>query len=129
MPLIFYRSWINKPYVNLEYAEVSVYLRGDNLQLDGAECYFWILYNETRWHYKEIPLKFGEDKWLDKPQSFLISSDGSKWNNSWTKLGNGPEPLSSVVRNCESYGFSFVGFKQGVRGRFAIDEFIITSNS
>jgi len=129
LPLIFYRTWINKSYVNLENAEVSVYLRGDNLQLDGAECYFWILYNETRWHYKEIPLKFGEDKWLDKSQSFLISSDESKWNNSWTKLGNGPEPLSSVVRNCESYGFSFVGFKQEVRGKFAIDEFIITSNS
>ena len=77
LPLIFYRTWINKSYVNLENAEVSVYLRGDNLQLDGAECYFWILYNDTRWHCKEIPLKIGEDKWLDKPQSFLISSDGN----------------------------------------------------
>ena len=125
LPLIFYRSWINEGCINLEDAQISVYLRGDNLQLDGAQCYFWVLYNDTRWHYTDIPLVLSQNKWADKPHLFSIKKEESKWNNSWTNLPNGPEPLSSVIKNCESYGFSLVGFKQEVTGRIGMDEFNI----
>jgi len=42
LPLIFYRGWVNADPIDLRGAEVSVYLRGDDLQLDGAQCFFWI---------------------------------------------------------------------------------------
>ena len=42
LPLLFYRSWLNEDPIDLRNAEVSVYLRGDNLRLDGAECFFWV---------------------------------------------------------------------------------------
>jgi hypothetical protein len=41
LPLLFYRSWIDAESIDLRDSEVSVYLRGDDLRLDGASCYFW----------------------------------------------------------------------------------------
>ena len=35
--------------LDLRGAEVSVYLRGDDLDLKGAKCYFWALAGGTRW--------------------------------------------------------------------------------
>jgi len=125
LPLIFYRNWINEKAINLLNAKISVYLRGDNLQLDGAQCFFWILYNNTRWHYIDVPLVIGENKWANKPELFSINPDESKWNNSWSIIPNHPEPLLSVIENCESYGFSFVGFKQEPKGRLGMDAFTI----
>ena len=125
LPLIFYRNWLNAKPINLLDAKISVYLRGDNLQLDGAQCYFWVLYNNTRWHYIDVPLAISENEWANKPQLFSINPDESKWNNSWSIIPNRPEALLSVIENCESYGFSFVGFKQEPKGKIGMDEFII----
>ena len=125
LPLIFYRNWINTDSINLLDANISVYLRGDNLQLDGAQCYFWILYNNTRWHYTDVSLVISENEWANKPQLFSINPDESKWNNSWSIIPNRPEPVLTVIENCESYGFSLVGFKQEPKGRLAMDEFTI----
>ena len=125
LPLIFYRNWVNTDSINLLDANISVYLRGDNLQLDGAQCYFWILYNNTRWHYTDVPLIISENEWANKPQLFSINPDESKWNNSWSIIPNRPEPVLTVIENCESYGFSLVGFKQEPKGRLGMDEFTI----
>mgnify|MGYP006152231697 FL=1 len=125
LPLIFYRNWVNTDSINLLDANISVYLRGDNLQLDGAQCYFWVLYNNTRWHYTDVPLVINENEWTNKPHSFSINPEESKWNNSWSIIPNQPESLLSVIKNCESYGFSLVGFKQEPRGRISMDEFSI----
>ena len=125
LPLIFYRNWVNTDSINLLDANISVYLRGDNLQLDGAQCYFWILYNNTRWHYTDVSLVISENEWANKPQLFSINPDESKWNNSWSIIPNRPEPVLTVIENCESYGFSLVGFKQEPKGRLGMDEFTI----
>jgi hypothetical protein len=42
LPLLLFRGWVGEDPVDLREAEVSVYLRGDSLQLDGARCYFWV---------------------------------------------------------------------------------------
>ena len=60
LPFIFYRSWINADFINLENASVSVYLRGDDLNLFNAKCYFWILGNGSRWHNIANPLEISE---------------------------------------------------------------------
>ena len=125
LPFIFYRNWIGEEPINLENASISVYLRGDNLNLYNAKCYFWVYSNNTRWHNTSFPLIISEGKWATKPEKIDIFSDESNWNNSWKGLLENPVPIKEVLRNCESYGFSFVGFEEEVRGKFSIDEFEI----
>ena len=43
LPLITYRHYIGLGPVDLRDTRVSVYLRGDDLALDGANCYFWVV--------------------------------------------------------------------------------------
>ncbi len=64
LAFIIYRSWVNAPPLDLREAEVSVYLRGDHLDLKGAQCYFWALDQEigTRWHYVSQPLTVNQDQ-------------------------------------------------------------------
>ena len=111
--------------INLENASVSVYLRGDDLNLFNAKCYFWILGNGSRWHNISNSLEISESEWAKEPQKIDISSDESDWHNSWNSNSRGKAPLIEVLRNCESYGFSFVGFEEEVRGKFSMDEFEI----
>ena len=125
LPFIFYRNWINADPINLEKASISVYLRGDNLNLYNAKCYFWVYSNNTRWHNTSFPLIIPEGKWATKPEKIDISSDESNWHNSWNGDLENPVPIKKVLRNCESYGFSFIGFQEEVRGKFSIDEFEI----
>ncbi|MDP2104594.1 MAG: hypothetical protein Q8J76_01265, partial [Desulfobulbaceae bacterium] len=54
LALIYYRDWCFDGPLNLSRAKISCRLRGDNLQLHGAKCYFWIVSytpRVTRWHY------------------------------------------------------------------------------
>ena len=44
------------PVLDLRNAEVSLYLRGDNLDLKGAKLYFWVVSGFTRWHFDGQPL-------------------------------------------------------------------------
>ena len=124
LPFIFYRSWINADFINLEDASVSVYLRGDDLNLFNAKCYFWILGNGSRWHNIANPLEISESEWAKTPQKIDISSNESDWHNSWNSR-NRSSSLIEDLRNCESYGFSFVGFEEEVSGKFSMDEFEI----
>ncbi len=48
LPLLFYRSWIGADPLDLRGAEMSVYLKGENLALDGAQCLFWVHGDGTR---------------------------------------------------------------------------------
>ena len=123
LPFLFYRSWINADLINLENASISVYLRGDDLNLFNAKCYFWIVGKGSRWHNTAKPLEISEGKWAKEPQKIDIFSDESDWHNSWNSRGKAP--LIEVLRNCESYGFSVVVFEEEVRGKFSMDEFEI----
>ena len=78
LAFIIYRSWVNGPPLDLREAEVSVYLRGDHLDLKGAQCYFWALDQEigTRWHYVSQPLKVNQDQ-LGKAAAVSTQESGS----------------------------------------------------
>ena len=98
------------------------------LKLNGADCYFWVMSHSTRWHYSSNPLKISEGKWADDPLRFILRNDESLWHMSWTNLRNGPATLDTILKSCISYGFSFIGFGQEVRGKLSMDEFQIKSD-
>ncbi len=123
LPLLLNRRFVGQGPIDLREARVSVYLRGDQLQLDGAQCYFWVNKPGTRWHMSGSPLTVSEGEWASSPNEITIHNDESRWYRSWAKT---PASLDEVLANAHSYGFSFVGFKQEPRGRLSMDEFKIT---
>ena len=129
LPLLFYRNWINADPIDLRDAEVSVYLRGDDLQLDGASCFFWIHGDHTRWHYTSHPLSISDGDWASNPLRFSLRADDKLWHHSWSLDPGNPTPLGVLLGRVESYGFSFVGFSAEVRGRLSIDELEIRLNA
>jgi len=104
---------------------VSVYLRGDALRLDGAQCFFWIHGLHTRWHYVSHPLSISDARWSSEPLRFLLRPDEKLWHRSWSLDPDNPTPLALLSGQVESYGFSFVGFSSEVNGRLCMDEFEI----
>ena len=49
--------------LDLREVRVSAHLRGADLDLKGAKCYFWVHSGGTRWHYTGRPLKIHQGKW------------------------------------------------------------------
>jgi len=123
LPLLLYASWLDLPLLDLRAAKVSVYLRGDDLALDGARCYFWAVARKTRWHMTSRPLTITEGDWAGEPETFTLTNDPSLWHKSWSLDADKPEPLNDLLAAAESFGFAFVGFGSEPTGRFAIDEF------
>ena len=127
LPFIIYTHWVGLEPVDLRGAHVSVYLRGDKLELDGAECYFWAVGRRGRWHLNTVPLQIGDGRWTSDPNVFTLRNDESVWHRSWPGTDPArPLSLDDVLKECHSYGFSFVGFGQEPRGRFSMDELEIT---
>lgn len=125
LPLLFYRSWINEDPIDLRNAKVSVYLRGDNLRLDGAKCLFWIHGAGGRWHLNSQPLTIADAGWGSEPVRFVLQDDESLWHHSWS-WNHKPQPLSPTLGAVHSYGFSFIGFSSEVTGRLCMSRFEIT---
>ena len=125
LPLIHYRSWVNEDPVDLRDAELAVYLRGDDLVLDGAECYFWIHQAGTRWHCNAHPIEISDGGWADQPQRLTLVDDPAQWYMSWTGTPNKPADLNQVMGAAASYGFSFVGFSNEVTGKLSLGGFEI----
>jgi hypothetical protein len=127
LPLLTYRKWLSLEPVDLRQAEVTVYLRGDNLATDGAACYFWVNTSMNRWHLTSQPLHISEGCWAELPNRLNLVNDESKWHNSWA--GNPPQPasLDSALAATGSYGFAFVGFRSEVTGRLSMAEFTVTT--
>ncbi len=111
LPLILYHRWValdaeedgsnatprptgfrKKEAMDLRGAEVSVHLRGDGLDLKGAQCYFWVHSGGTRWHYTGRPLKIHEGKW-GPPERFVLVNDESQWHRSWAPSGHSLDSL------------------------------------
>ena len=126
LPLIFYRSWVDAGPLDLCGAEVSFYLRGDGVRLDGAQCLFWIHGGHTRWHCTSQPLVIGESCWPAEPCRFALPSEEDRWHCSWSMDPDHPAPLAELLRRTESYGFSFTGFSAEVTGRLSLAEFEIS---
>lgn len=125
LPLIYYRSWMGDGPADLRNLEVSVYLRGDGLNLEGAECYFWVVCGMTRWHFNSNPIDIPEGSWAPDPATFRLTTDEAQWHRSWSKDPSNPTSLSDCLENCASYGFSFVGFDRAVKGKLSIGGFEI----
>lgn len=107
-------------------AIVSVYLRGKALDLKGGQVYFWV-YNfktATRYHYIAHPLTIAQDNWGTR-QMFLLDLNPTHWFHSWTGEGYVKGEIDEVLRDMNSYGFSFRGFSSKVTGRIEIDQFFI----
>ncbi len=124
LSLIFYRNWIGAGPIDLRNKTLSVYLRGDNLDLHGAGVYFWAHVLGTRWHYMAEPLDVSDGQW-GQQQTIVLRNDENLWHRTWSASS---KSLDYVLTNCESYGFSFIGFPAGVEvtGRFSMDEFTIS---
>lgn len=129
LPLLFYRSWVNAVPIDLRDAEVSVYLRGDDLQLDGAQCFFWVHSVGGRWHYNSHPLPLSDASWSPKPLRFSLLDDEQLWHHSWPRDPDKSRPLGEILAQVHSYGFSFVGFSSEVSGRLSMDEFEINAGN
>lgn len=125
LPFIFYRNWINEGPVDLRNARVSVYLRGDQLQLDGAQCFFWVHSPSTRWHLTASPVPICDGTWGEDPTELHLEADENLWHHSWSVDPRNPLDLDTLLSNAVSYGFSLVGFSSEVRGKLSMDEFEI----
>ena len=124
LALIFYRKWVGGPKLDLRDGRISVNLRGDDLDLKGANCYFWAQIGNNRWHFTAHPIPIPEGAW-EKLHSFVLENDESKWTRTWGWTG--PASLDRVLRECAGYGFSFIGFPEGeeVTGKLSMDVFRI----
>jgi len=117
------------PPLDLKNISVSFYLRGDDLQLFGAQCYFWIVTFSpytTRWHYTHYPLEVPEGRWSAQ-QTLVLNPDESLWHCSFS--AETPRvPVQEALTCCHSFGFSFVGFSEKVLGKLSLSEFVIHKN-
>lgn len=122
LALIHYRSWVKAPPImDLRDAEVSVYLRGDKLDLKGAKCFFWVNRGGCRWHLTSQPLTITDGDWGEK-LTFTLKTDDKLWHRSYAPV---PATVKDALQTCNSYGFSFVGYSEEVTGKFAMDDFVI----
>ena len=125
LPLILNRSWTGEDSLDLRNAEISVYLRGDNLQLNDAKCYFWVNKGGVRWHMNGSPLNISEGEWASEPNIIRLHNDQEHWYRSWENHPSNVTPLNDVLSVVTSYGFSFVGFAQEPRGKLSLGHFEI----
>ncbi len=125
LPLLFYRSWIDADPVDLRDCELAVSLRGYDLNLDGARCFFWVHAGNTRWHFVGEPLSIAAGNWA-APQRLVLRADETRWHRSWTLNEPTALTLAETLRTARSYGFSFTGFSSEVTGRLALGAFAIT---
>jgi len=120
---------IRIPPLDLCNIDISFSLRGDDLQLYGARCYFWVLTflpASTRWHYISQPLNIPNGKWSTL-QKLTLHTNESLWHCSFSRR-KPRVPLNQTLGHCMSFGFSFVGFSEKVVGKLSLSEFTIHKN-
>jgi len=129
LALLFYRSWAGADPIDLRDAEVSFHLKGEQLKLDGAQCYFWVHAQSTRFHLTGQPLAVPEGHWNADPFRLTLKPEPSLWHRSWTKDPDKAPSLPEVLAGVVSYGFSFAGFAAEPTGRFHLAKFEIRGDS
>jgi len=125
LPFLIYNNWMGRGPMDMREAEVSVFLRGDSLELHGSECYFWVLGAGARWHCNSHPLAIGDGHWAADANRLSLKNDEALWYLSWSSDATDPPSFDTVLANVVSYGISLVGFGQEPRGKFSMDEFAI----
>ena len=125
LAFIRYRHWFNEDPVDLRDAELTCSLRGDGLNINTAQCYFWAHVPGNRWHCHAQPIAVAAGKWADEPTVLRLTVDESQWYRSWLNPNAQAATLEQVLAGTQSYGFSFVGFGSEVSGRLALGKFEI----
>ncbi len=127
LALVFYRHTNYLSPIDLRDATVQFYLRGDELNLSNAKCYFWVttIFPVTRWHYIHHPIEISNGKWGDL-MTLNLSNSSTQWHQSFSTDPSNAHSLNQTLRVCISYGFSFVGFQQKVTGKLSMSDFNIT---
>ena len=125
-PFDLRRNWVGKGPVDLRNAEVSVYLRGDGLDLYGSKALFWVVSGGTSWHLNSHPIEIADGRWPDQPDRFTLADDESLWHRTWSGDPSNITPLSDVLANCTSYAIQLSGFTALPTGRISMDELEIT---
>ena len=125
LALLTWRQWYYRGPLDLRGAELSVFLRGDGLDLKGGRCLFWVMSRSlsTRWHCTAHPMSIAAGSWAPEPERLRLVADPSRWHRSWTVPGRPIPRVDDGLAAVDSYGFSFVGFSAKPTGRFAMDEF------
>ena len=77
------------------------------------------------WHLNSEPIEIEEGAWPTNPTKIHLINDEKLWHRSWSKDPSKPTSLSGCLTNCVSYGFSFVGFTNAVRGKLSLGGFAI----
>jgi len=134
LALMIYQNWpeVGGRPLDLRNKTVSLYLRGDNLDLKGAKAYFWVLSNRrpaggTRWHFTAKPLPVSKDRWGEKI-TFQLTNDESLWHRTWSYTPSNPTSLDRVLEHVDSFGISFLGFSGEPTGTVSMDEFLISTD-
>ena len=125
-PFDLRRQWVGEGPVDLRNADVSVYLRGDGLELHGSKALFWVVSGGTSWHLDSHPIEIAEGRWPDQPDQFTLTDDESLWHRTWSGDPSNIPPLSDVLANCTSYAIQLSGFTALPTGRISMDELEIT---
>ena len=127
--LLHYQLWDNQDgFLDLRDGTIEFSLRGDDLALHGARCFFWVssLTNQTtRWHYIGQPLSIANRCWED-PVEIKLVNHPDLWHRSFASDPKNPCSLDETLGSVFSYGFSFVGFSRTVTGRFSMGAFAYT---
>ena len=121
-PFVIRRNWVGEGPIDLRNAEVSVYLRGYDLQAFGSRCVFWIESGFTSWHLESHPLEISDGEWASEPHVFTLKDDESLWHRTWSRDPNYVRSLPDALAVCRSYAIQLVDFKATPKGRLAMDE-------
>lgn len=130
LALLFYPLWLLEPLYDLREASLEFCLRGDDLDLKEAQCYFWVhtaTPHSTRWHYIHQPLPIADGCW-DAPHKITLANDQHSWHHSFSSDPASKRSLSTTLQACTSFGFSFVGFSEKVTGRLSLSAFSLNAN-
>ncbi len=121
-PFDLRRNWVGEGAVDLRNAEVSVYLRGDGLELTGAKALFWVVSRGTSWHLDSHPIEIGDGVWPSQPDRFKLADDESLWHRTWASDPSNARSVSDVLADCTSYAIQLSGFTALPTGRISMDE-------
>jgi hypothetical protein len=133
---MFPKEWKNNTglgdFFDLRDVEISVSLRGKNLDLGGAVVTVWILCNGKRYHFQDKFLDINNYFWTENKIKFNNNQDS--WHMSWSRdrksLYKNLEHMENqyiCLDKVESIGFAFRGFEsKKVKGIFQMKEFSIS---
>jgi hypothetical protein len=123
-PFTLRRSWMGTgegPF-NILDAEVSLYLRGDDLKLHGAKAYFWVAGGGATWHLESQPLEIGDGEWPSEPNRFTLEADESLWHRTWTSDPARVRGIEAALTECSQITVQLSGFTSLPAGKIAMDE-------